>query len=83
VFTGAWLEEISSGEGITTVAIAAREGCSDRSVRMMLSLASLAPDIVQAAIDGRLRRGLGVKRLIDLPLSWNEQRAAVGLSSPN
>ena len=50
---------------------------------MMLSLASLAPDIVQAAIDGRLRRGLGVKRLIDLPLSWNEQRAAVGLSSPN
>ena len=45
---------------------------------MMLSLASLAPDIVQGAIEGRLPRGIGLSRLTDLPLSWSEQRAALG-----
>ena len=40
---------------------------------MTLSLAFLAPDIVKAAIDGRLPRGFGLKRLIDLPMAWPDQ----------
>jgi hypothetical protein len=67
-------------EGIE--AIAAREGVSERSARMGLSLALLAPDIVQAAVDATLPRGLGVSRLMDMPLSWAEQRQALGIA-PN
>ena len=67
-------------EGIE--AIAAREGVSERSARMRLSLAFLAPDIVLAAVDGTLPRGLGVSRLMDMPPSWADQRQALGIA-PN
>jgi site-specific DNA recombinase len=39
---------------------------SERSIRMTLSLAFVAPDIVKAAVEGRLPRGLGLKRLVEL-----------------
>ena len=60
--------------------IAAREGISDRSARMGLSLAFLAPDFVQAAVDGTLPRGLGVSRLMDMPPSWVDQRSTIGIA---
>jgi hypothetical protein len=50
--------------------IASREGKSERSIRMTLSLAFLAPEIVKAAVEGRLPRGFGLKRLVDLPMAW-------------
>ena len=50
--------------------IAAREKCSVRKVNMTISLAFLAPDLVKAAIEGRLPRGLGVARLCDCPAEW-------------
>ena len=53
--------------------LAAREGKTERSIRMTLSLAFLAPAIVKAAIDGRLPRGFGLKRLMDLPMAWPDQ----------
>jgi hypothetical protein len=36
------------------IAARGREGCSVRKVNMTISLAFLAPDLVKAAIDGRL-----------------------------
>ena len=50
-----------------------------RSVRMTLSLAQLAPSIVKAIVDGRLPRGIGVRDLVDLPASWLEQERALGI----
>jgi site-specific DNA recombinase len=75
-----WLGEMISGEveGIET--IANREGVSERSARMGLSLAFLDPDIVQAAVDGILPRGLGVSRLMDMPPSWADQRSIIGIA---
>jgi site-specific DNA recombinase len=67
-------------EGIE--AIAARDGISERSAHMGLSLAFLAPDIVQGAVDGTLPRGLGVSRLMDMPPSWANQWHALGIA-PN
>ena len=55
------------GDKPTTESIAKRERCSVRKVNMTLSLAFLAPDLVKAAIDGRLPHGMGVARLADLP----------------
>jgi len=40
---------------------------------MAISLAFLAPDLVEAAIDGRLPRGIGIARLSDLPAEWSQQ----------
>ena len=48
-------------------------------VNMMISLAFLAPDLVKAAIEGRLPHGIGVARLTDLPLEWARQHEMLGL----
>jgi DNA invertase Pin-like site-specific DNA recombinase len=77
-----WLDDIVSARAAGIEAIAAREGVSERAARMALSLAFLAPDIVQAAVDGTLPRGFGVSRLMDMPANWTEQRQAMGLSPP-
>jgi site-specific DNA recombinase len=57
-------------------------GKSERSIRMTLSLAFIAPPIVVAAIEGRLPRGFGAKRLMDLPMVWSHQWTALGLKVP-
>jgi site-specific DNA recombinase len=49
---------------------------------MTLSLAFVAPPIVAAAIEGRLPRGFGSKRLMDLPMVWSHQWHALGLKAP-
>jgi hypothetical protein len=46
---------------------------------MTISLAFLAPDLVQAAIDGRLPHGMGVACLTDLPAEWSRQHLMHGL----
>jgi hypothetical protein len=56
-----------SGSVKSVEEIANRESCSPRKVNMTLSLAFLAAEIVKAAIDGRLPRGVGISRLSDLP----------------
>ena len=78
----AWLDEIVTGRAADIDTVATREGRSKRSIAMMISLAFLAPDIVEAALSGRLPRGVGVRRLVDLPPEWSEQRRTLGLSAP-
>jgi DNA invertase Pin-like site-specific DNA recombinase len=77
-----WLDELTRNADHTAATIAAREGKTERSIRMTLSLAFVAPPIVAAAIEGRLPRGFGVKRLMDLPMVWSEQWTALGLAPP-
>jgi site-specific DNA recombinase len=63
---------------VTTVAeLCAREQCSVRQVNMTVSLAFLAPDLVKAAVEGRI----GVERLRDQPAEWSRQFEALGLKS--
>ena len=74
-----WLHELLSDPDQTLESLALREGKTDRSIRMTLSLAFLAPNIVKAAVEGRLPRGFGLKRLVDLPMAWPDQWRALGL----
>jgi site-specific DNA recombinase len=74
-----WLQKLIPRKAEDAAAIAAREGRSMRSVNMMISLAFVAPDIIEAAVAGRLPRGIGVTRLVDLLLSWAKQKEALGL----
>jgi site-specific DNA recombinase len=77
-----WLDELLSDPIQTFESLALREGRTERSIRMTLSLAFLAPDIVKAAFEGRLPRGYGLKRLVDLPMAWPDQWRALGLEAP-
>ena len=74
-----WLDELIAEQTATTDSIAKRERCSVRKVNMTISLAFLAPDLVKAAIDGRLPHGMGVARLADLPAEWSRQHQMLGL----
>jgi hypothetical protein len=76
-----WLNELMTDPRANTQSIAAREGCTVRKINMTISLALLAPDLVKAAIDGRLPHGMGVARLCDLPAEWSHQRQILGLSA--
>jgi len=75
-----WLDELVSGvAGLEE--IAEREKCSVRQVNRTVTLAFLAPRLVEAAVQGRLPRGIGVARLRDLPVEWSGQHQRLGLSS--
>jgi site-specific DNA recombinase len=74
-----WLNELVEDANANVERIAKREGCSVRQVNMTISLAFLAPDLVKAAIEGRLPRGIGVTRLRDAPVEWSRQHAMLGL----
>ena len=76
-----WLDEIIAGTVTSVEQIAAREKCSVRQVNMTISLAFLAPKLVQAAVEGRLPRGIGVTRLRDAPAEWSRQYTMLGLSN--
>jgi hypothetical protein len=78
-----WLDELTREPGQSIEKLALRERRSERSIRMTLSLAFVAPPIVAAAIEGRLPRGFGVKRLMDLPMEWSKQWTALGLTPPD
>jgi site-specific DNA recombinase len=75
-----WLDELAHGKVLDLDEIAKRDGRSERSVRLVLSLAFLSPEIVSAAVKGTLPRGLGLSDLTDLPMDWSEQRKRLGIS---
>jgi site-specific DNA recombinase len=75
-----WLDELVAGTMQTVVQIADRERCSIRQVNRTMTLAFLAPSLIQAAVDGRLPRGIGVAKLRDLPAEWTRQYECLGLA---
>ena len=75
-----WLNDVVSGRVTTVAELCAREKCSVRQVNMTISLAFLAPNLLKAAIEGRLPRGIGVERLRDPPTEWGRQFEVLGLN---
>ena len=76
-----WLDELIAGKVMNVEQIASAENCTVRQVNMTVSLAFLAPNFVQAAVDGRLPRGVGIANLRDSPAEWSRQFARLGLAS--
>jgi len=76
-----WLDDVVSGRVTTVAELCTRENCSVRQVNMAISLAFLAPNLVKAAVEGRLPRGIGIERLRDPPTEWSRQFEALGLNS--
>jgi site-specific DNA recombinase len=75
-----WLDDVVSGRVTNVTELCMREKCSVRQINMTISLAFLAPNLVKAAVEGRLPRGIGVERLRDLPTEWSRQFEALGLN---
>jgi DNA invertase Pin-like site-specific DNA recombinase len=75
-----WLDDVVSGRVTTVAQLCTREKCSVRQVNMTISLAFLAPNLVKAAVEGRLPRGIGIERLRDQPTEWSRQFEALGLN---
>ena len=75
-----WLDHLTDDPKTSVQDIANREQRTERSIRQTLSLAFLDPALVVAALAGRLPRGFGLKRMMDLPAVWSEQWLALGLS---
>jgi site-specific DNA recombinase len=76
-----WLEEIMTGTITDAKQLARRERCTVRQVNMTLSLAFLAPQLVKAAVEGRLPRGINIERLRDPDADWSRQFQDLGLST--
>jgi site-specific DNA recombinase len=77
-----WLDELIAGVILDPAALAMRECKSERWIRMTLSLAFLDPALIKAAVQGKLPRGYGVSRLVDLPSRFEDQWRALGLVRP-
>jgi hypothetical protein len=74
-----WLDELVQNQNASPQSIAHREGCSPRKVTMTISLAFLSPALIKAALDGWLRRGIGITRLCHMSAEWSRQQQALGL----
>jgi hypothetical protein len=74
-----WMRTLRQVEFVDTAEIAQRFGLSDAHVRRLLRFAFLAPDVVEAIVEGRQPRILTVKLLLrGIPLDWADQRVAFG-----
>jgi hypothetical protein len=71
-----WREMLEQGEYAAVVEIADAERINESYVCRVLRLTLLAPEIVEAIVDGRQSPSITLARLMHrLPVSWNEQRA--------
>jgi site-specific DNA recombinase len=78
-----WCQQILRGEACGPASIAEKSGLSERYVRHIFRHAFLAPDIVQAIVDGSQPPHLSLIKLnTNLPASWVEQRKLLGFSAP-
>jgi DNA invertase Pin-like site-specific DNA recombinase len=77
-----WFEELRSGSMRSIAELTHRHGIHQADVSRALPLAFLAPDIVQAILDGRQPVELTAARLrrTRLPHAWVEQRRVLGFT---
>jgi site-specific DNA recombinase len=70
-------------EDVAFAALAMREGVSRSYFTRIVRLSYLAPDITQAILEGRQPRDLTAQKLLAhsrLPLTWHDQRTALGFA---
>jgi hypothetical protein len=73
-----WKLLLESGEFATVSELAEREGIAPSYMTRVLRLTLLAPDIVEAILDGRQGPEVTLARLMEpLPVGWDEQRSVL------
>jgi hypothetical protein len=73
-----WRRKIESGQAKSITDLAEQEGVTD-ACRRLLPLTCLAPDIVEAILDGRQPKGFRLAEMLGNGLLiWEEQRGLRG-----
>lgn len=73
-----WKRMIESGEFASISELAAKEGIAFTYMARLMRLSLLAPDMVDAIVDGRQPANVTLANLMDpFPLEWTEQRIAL------
>ena len=70
-------------DDVLFAALAKREGVSPSYFTRLIRLSYLAPDIIEAILDGRQPHDLTADKLLAhsrLPLGWHEQRTVLGFA---
>jgi DNA invertase Pin-like site-specific DNA recombinase len=76
-----WAAKLLSGQASSIRAIAQAERLTERYVARIIPLAFLAPDIMEAILEGAQPQDLTLAKLCQpLPLAWREQRRALGFA---
>jgi hypothetical protein len=76
-----WRQWIESGRAKSITDLAEQEGVTDAYVCRLLPLTCLAPDILEAILDGRQPKGLRLAEMLgNGALGWEEQRRGWGFS---
>jgi hypothetical protein len=71
-----WRRQIESGRAKSITDLAEQVGVTDAYVCRLLPLTCLAPDLVEAILDGRQPKGLRLAKMLgNGPVSWQEQRS--------
>ena len=75
-----WNKKLVGGEVRSIRALARDIGVTNRYVRKLLPLAFLAPDIIEAILDGRQPRDLSLETLAytSIPRRWEDRRRQFG-----
>jgi hypothetical protein len=77
-----WRRRIESGQAKSITDLAEQEGVTDAYVCPLLPLTCLAPDVMEAILDGRQPKALRLAEMLgNGPLGWEEQRSVWGFSS--
>ncbi len=77
----AWYEQVLEGKALDQRALARQAGFNERYIGKVFPCAFLAPDIVEAILEGRQPDDLTFARLCEkIPVSWTEQRMQFGFS---
>ena len=74
-----WKRMLESGEFDTIAELAGREGIASSYMTRVLRLTLLAPDIVEAILDGKQGPEVTLARVLEpFPAEWEKQHDAVG-----
>ena len=74
-----WRKMLETGRYGTIAEIAVAEKINDSFVSRLLRLTLLAPEIVQAILDGRQQEGMTLPELMGpFPMEWEEQFSKLG-----
>jgi hypothetical protein len=72
-----WRRKIECGQAKSITDLAEQEGVTDAYVCRLLPLTCLAPDVVEAILDGRQQKRLRLAEMLgNGPRVWEEQRSA-------
>ncbi|WBQ12841.1 hypothetical protein L2D00_13450 [Hyphomonadaceae bacterium BL14] len=77
-----WKRMLDSGEFATIAELAGREGIAPSYMTRVLRLTLLAPDIVEAIVDGKQGPEVTLSLTLEsFPTAWNEQRQRFSVST--